>query len=55
MPENADWSWTFASPAAAADYPLDRLGRPRSSAMGGDGMPDAGCYEWMPDGWQSRQ
>lgn len=45
----------MGSPAAAADYPLDRLGRPRSSAMGGDGMPDAGCYEWMPDGWQSRQ
>ncbi len=31
----------------AEEYPLDRDGNPRTAALGGDGMPDAGCYEWQ--------
>lgn len=27
--------------------PLDRNGIPRTVEAGGDGMPDAGCYEWV--------
>lgn len=28
------------------DFPYDRMGNPRMIDAGGDGMPDAGCYEW---------
>lgn len=28
------------------DFPYDRLGNPRMSDNGGDGQPDAGCYEF---------
>lgn len=28
------------------EFPYDRLGNPRMADDGGDGMPDAGCYEW---------
>lgn len=29
------------------DYPFDRFGNPRTVDNGGDGRPDAGCYEYM--------
>lgn len=32
-------------PEYANQYPYDRNGLPRSTAAGGDGYPDAGCYE----------
>ena len=38
----------MGAPAYSEDYPYDRDGRPRAAALGGDGMPDAGCYEWVP-------
>lgn len=32
--------------AWAEQWPYDRDGKPRPGALGGDGLPDAGCYEW---------